>query len=209
MSSVLANPTRRQVVRDRTRTEILEAAWDLCRSGGLASLNLRQLAAAVGMQAPSLYTHFDSKMAIYDAMFAQGYAEILAATDEPRPTRSRPEAEARFRTEMRRFVDFCLADTVRYQLLFQRTIPGFVPSPQSMELANRNLARGRAGLEQLGLVAPEALDLLTAVITGLVDQQISNDPGGRRWVRLLDDAIDMYLNFATREWRQPIRRKAK
>jgi hypothetical protein len=37
------------------------------------------------------------------------------------------------------------------------------------------------------------MDLYTALMTGLSDQQISNDPGGDRWARLLDDALDMFL----------------
>ena len=206
MSAIASPPSRRQLTRERTRAEILDAAWELCRNGGLASLNLRDLAAAVGMQAPSLYTHFGSKMEIYDAMFAQGYSAALEATLAVVPTGSLAEAERQFRDGIKRFVDFCLADTARYQLLFQRTIPGFVPSEASMELALANLARGRDALAQMGLHAPEALDLVTSVITGLVDQQISNDPGGDRWVRLTDDVLDMYLGFAIRKWRQPKRR---
>jgi hypothetical protein len=30
-------------------------------------------------------------------------------------------------------------------------------------------------------------------MTGLVDQQISNDPGGDRWIRLIDDVVVMFL----------------
>ena len=206
--SLAAKPptTRRQLTRERTRAEIVDAAWDLCRAGGLASLNLRELAAAVGMQAPSLYTHFGSKMEIYDAMFAQGYGAALEVLPVPQPVASRAGAERQFRDGMRAFVDFCLADTARYQLLFQRTIPGFVPSDEAMELALSSLDRGRQALAHLGLVAPEALDMLTSVVTGLIDQQISNDPGGTRWLRLLDDALDMYLAFAIRRWRQPTKR---
>jgi len=32
-------------------------------------------------------------------------------------------------------------------------------------------------------------------VTGLIDQQISNDPGGDRWYRLLDDALDMFFAY--------------
>ncbi|MGI8610541.1 MAG: TetR/AcrR family transcriptional regulator [Candidatus Dormibacteria bacterium] len=206
MSATATRPNRRQMTRERTRAEILEAAWELCRKGGLASLNLRDLASAVGMQAPSLYTHFDSKMAIYDAMFAQGYEAALEAVVPLEGNPTRTEAERQFRTEVRRFIQFCLADTARYQLLFQRTIPGFVPSAASMELANTTFGRTRDSLHAMGIAAPEALDLMTAVITGLVDQQISNDPGGDRWLRLTDELLDMYLAFAARRWRQPNKR---
>lgn len=52
--------------REQTRREILEAAWRLAGRDGVASLSLRDLAREVGMRAPSLYTYFDSKAAIYD-----------------------------------------------------------------------------------------------------------------------------------------------
>ena len=35
--------------------------------------------------------------------------------------------------------------------------------------------------------------MATALVTGLVDQQVSNDPGGDRWIRLIDESIDMFL----------------
>src|SRR4051812_3101949 len=70
---------RRDRRREATKAEILDAAWDLVREHGLAALALRDLAARVGMRAPSLYQYFDSKHAIYDAMFAQGWQESLDA----------------------------------------------------------------------------------------------------------------------------------
>ena len=33
-------------------------------------------------------------------------------------------------------------------------------------------------------------------MTGLAGQQISNDPGGDRWERLIDRAVDMLLHDA-------------
>jgi hypothetical protein len=41
-------------------------------------------------------------------------------------------------------------------------------------------------LAAIGVHDQEALDLWTAVLTGLTDQQISNDPGGSRWTQLVD-----------------------
>ena len=50
------------------------------------------------------------------------------------------------------------------------------------------IARGRA------ISSDADIDLYTAVIAGLVNQQWANDPGGSRWGRLLDRAIDMYAD---------------
>ena len=45
----------------------------------------------------------------------------------------------------------------------------------------------------MGFTDPAVLDLLTAIGTGLTDQQISNDPGGDRWIRLVDEAMEMFF----------------
>jgi hypothetical protein len=46
-----------------------------------------------------------------------------------------------------------------------------------------------------GITSEAHVDMWTALTTGLVDQQISNDPGGDRWVRLLDDVVPMFLAY--------------
>lgn len=180
---------RRSERREATRAEILQAAWALAREHGLAGLSLRDVAKAVGMQPPSLYGYFDSKAAIYDAMFADGYRALLAI----RWATPVAATVADFKAGARQWFEFATSDPARYQLLFQRTIPGFEPSAESMALAVEALALGRASLVAVGVDDPRALDLYTALVTGLADQQISNDPGGDRWGRLLDDALDMFL----------------
>jgi AcrR family transcriptional regulator len=188
-SSDGARPIDRR--RDATRREILDAAWARCREHGLAALSLRDLAADVGMRAPSLYSYFPSKDAIYDAMFAQGQRELighLAFLPEDRLTRED------FRAGNKAFFEFCVSDPVRYQLMFQRTIPGFTPSAESYALALRVLEQLGRAFASAGITDPRHLDLWTAVMTGLTDQQLSNDPGGDRWGHLLDEAVDMFCD---------------
>jgi AcrR family transcriptional regulator len=175
---------RRTARREATRRQILDAAWELVRADGLAGLSLRDLAKRVGMQAPSLYAYFDSKHAIYDAMFREGFEAFLERIRDI--TELVPAAQA--------FADFCTEDPARYQLMFQRTIPGFEPSAAAYEPSIEALALGRARLAAIGITSPEAVDVYTALVTGLVDQQISNDPGGDRWRRLIPDAMQMFTN---------------
>ena len=76
----------RAIRRDATRARIRDAAWDLARRDGLAAITLREVARRVGMRAPSLYTYFGSKNAMYDAMYADGarqLAETLAGGRRP------------------------------------------------------------------------------------------------------------------------------
>ncbi len=173
-----------------TRQEILDAAWNLARSHGLTGWSLRELAASVGMRAPSLYVYFDGKDAIYDAMFAQGYRQLLERIGRL-PTAGEPVEV--LRGAAREFFDFYVEDAARHQLLFLRVVPGFEPSPESYALARDVVARLREVLADAGLDRPEAVDLWTALFTGLASQQASNDPGGDRWQRLLDRAVDMFV----------------
>jgi AcrR family transcriptional regulator len=182
---------RRVERRAGTRAEVLDAAWESVRRDGLAALSLRDLAPRVGLRAPSLYSYFASKNAIYDAMFAQAAEQFIHAVTAV-PVVDDPVSDLGALT--RCFVDFGLADVSRYQLLFQRTVPGFEPSPESYRLAVQALDALRGRLGGLGIDDPAAIDMATALATGLVDQQISNDPDGDRWTRLVDDACRMLLD---------------
>jgi AcrR family transcriptional regulator len=156
-------------------------------------MTLRDVAERIGMRAPSLYTHFESKMAIVDAMYAQAwteYLELVCTVDQHLP----PEPRAALSAIARTFFDFAAADLARYQLMNQRTLPGFTPTPESYAPAVEVLARLDATLHELGVAAAEARDMFTATIAGFVDQQLANEPGGARWRRLLDRAVDMFAD---------------
>lgn len=182
---------RRSVRRQETIDEILEAAWRLAGARGVAGLSLRELAGEVGMRPQSLYSYFESKNAIYDAMYAQGCREFA---DGQREWELVGDARADLRLIAGYVTAFCTANPVRYQLMFQRTVPGFEPSAESFALSVASLSAVQAHLASLGIDGPGDIDLFTAVFTGVVDQQISNDPGGDRWSRLIDRAVDMYVD---------------
>jgi AcrR family transcriptional regulator len=153
------------------------------------------------MRPPSLYSYFDSKNAIYDAMFAQGAQQFVDEQKASMPTPDDP-LEA-LKAIVHFFVEFCASDVARYQLLFQRTIPGFEPSPESFKISQNNLAELGELLGRYGVSDPETVDLFTALGTGLADQQLSNDPGGDRWIRLIDEAVEMFYEHMTRKTKQP------
>lgn len=184
---------RRTARREETKAEIVAAAWDLVREQGLAGLNMRDLGARVGMKAQSLYSYYDSKLEIYDAMFHEGYLAFAARIDETAADVRAADPVERARTIAHLFFDFCTSDPVRYQLLFQRTIPDFEPSRESFAVAIGAYETTVEELRELGITHPGAIDLWTAMLTGLTDQQISNDAGGERWERLIDRAVDMTL----------------
>ena len=194
MSKPVAAPSWRDARRRDARAELVATAWEIVREDGLGGLSLRDLARRAGITTPTVYAYFESKNAIFDAMFeaaAQSFADSKVESvnvDDP---------HANLVSDARRFVEFCTSDVARYQLLFQHLLPGFVPSPQAYAPAVRALAMTRETLARNGVGNPAHWDIWTALMTGLVDQQIANDPGGDRWSRLVDEVVTMFLAHCT------------
>jgi AcrR family transcriptional regulator len=173
--------------------EIVDAAWDLAREHGIGGLSLHALAREIGIRQPSLYAYFDSKHALYDAMFAAGNRELLERLD----ARDLPSgARAAVKAFMGTLVHFAVEDTARCDLLFHRPIPGFAPSAESYQIAQEVLRRATELLRAAGLDSSDDIDCFIAMVAGLMEAQISNDPGGDRWTRHLDRLTDMYLDDA-------------
>jgi AcrR family transcriptional regulator len=195
---------RRVERRAEKRAAIVAEAWAIARRDGLGGLSLHGLAAAVGLRQPSLYVYFDSKLALYDALFADGYRQLLdymAARDYSEAPR---EALVRF---LRDQVEWAGADVVRFQMLFQHSIPGFEPSPESWQLALEFYETAGGLLRAAGLTEASDLDLFSALVSGMSSQQAANDPGGTRWAQHADLAVDLFLNAAKR--RSATRSKGK
>jgi AcrR family transcriptional regulator len=181
---------RRGDRREAKKARILVEAWSLAHRDGLAAISLRDLADRVELRQPSLYAYFDSKLDLYDMMFADGNRQLLAWIGDL-PDRDDP------RQSLIEFVQslvmFSSVDVVRHQLLFQRTIPDFEPSPASYAVAQEFYEIARQRLAAVRASEPESIDLFSALVNGLAHQQVANDPGGDRWARLAERSVDMFL----------------
>ena len=131
------SPDRRGRRHAVKRARIIREAWSLARRDGLAGISLRDLAERVDLQQPSLYAYFESKLGLYDLMFEDGQRQLVN-----RCLAREPLADAREElvAVVEDLVRFSSEDTVRHQLLFQRTIPGFEPSDAAMEPASEFVA---------------------------------------------------------------------
>jgi AcrR family transcriptional regulator len=179
--------------REAKTAAIVGEAWALAAEHGIGGVSLHALATAVGMRQPSLYAYFDSKLALYDAMFADGNRQLRERLEAlPLPAAPRPAVKV----FVRAFVDFALADAARSELLFHRPIPGFEPSPDAYTDAEATLSRVGELLAAAGMTDPADIDCFVAMVAGIMDAQSSNDPGGDRWTRHLDRLVDLYLDDA-------------
>ncbi|MEO5837357.1 MAG: TetR/AcrR family transcriptional regulator [Acidimicrobiales bacterium] len=188
---------RRHAVK---RARIIGQAWSLARRDGLAGISLRDLAESVDLRQPSLYAYFESKLGLYDLMFQDGQQQLL-----DRCVAREPLADAREElvANVEDLVRFSSEDTVRHQLLFQRTIPGFEPSEAAMEPAQRFVELMTERLRAAGAHEQNDVDLFSAIVSGLAHQQVANDPGGDRWIILARRVVQMFLGDIDRRSTHP------
>jgi AcrR family transcriptional regulator len=180
--------------REAKIASIVEAAWSLARERGIQVVALRDLAKKVGMQQPSLYAYFDSKDALYDAMFADGNRQLLETLDSiDLPV----DPRAALKVYLGAFADFALEDPARHALLFRRVIPGFEPSAESYAVAQKALGRIVSMMNAAGVTDRGDIDCLVAMTAGLIEAQLSNEPGGNRWLRHLNRMTDVLVDNAT------------
>ena len=81
--------------RGNTKQEILEASLELFSVQGFEATSISQIASAVGIRKASLYSHFENKQAILDALVKEvleqyGAHSIFAKTDWDKETDNLP-----------------------------------------------------------------------------------------------------------------------
>jgi AcrR family transcriptional regulator len=175
---------RRHVRRAQTIEEIVDVAIDVMGEQGVAGLSLGEVARRFGLRTPSLYVYFDSKNAVYDAVFARGWREVhtaLEAFPDPAPG---DDLASSLLALSEVYVRWSVEHPVHAQLMGWRPVPGYEPSADAYQHALAAFARSRdllATLQTLGLFDPavsvdELMRAWTVLSTGVITQQLSNAP---------------------------------
>jgi AcrR family transcriptional regulator len=174
--------TRRQQQRQATITDILDAARAQMRRDGAAALNLNEVARQVGLRPPSLYEYFPGgKHAIYDALFRLGFTlfgQSMRSADEY------DDVASLLQQTMDTYLRFAVEHPELYQICFERPVPGFVPSEESLRLSFGQLADARGTVERvlaqadnpLDLTVEQVRDLTIALMHGLAALHLANEP---------------------------------
>jgi AcrR family transcriptional regulator len=202
---VLSPKERRQRNREEMIGAILEAARAVMREQGVAALNLHEVARRVGLRTQSLYEYFPSKMALYDALYRFGIRLYAAGREHLPPLTQVPASFwEHARGELEHYMTFAQQHPELYQLVFERPVPGFVPSPESLEVGTRILAHSDQFLSQAleqhhlapGLPPEAARDLFIGMMHGLTALHMANEPelpvGTGRFGSLLPAALSLF-----------------
>lgn len=148
--------TRGQRQRPLTRDELFDAALGIVDSEGLAALTMRRLAAAVGVEAMSLYYHVPNKEALLDGTVERMRSEV-------RPPETMPDD----------WGDALEAIFVEYQRVLAK-------HPKMLPLAARRTDRTEAsGLRYLidqGVAPDDAVGLYQSLVAFTVGFSVLSSP---------------------------------
>lgn len=184
--------------------EALAHALALMTEEGVGALSISEVARRMGIRGPSLYKYFPSRHAVYDALFARGLAAEQAAVRAA--VESTDRGVPRLRAGARAVVRWAVQNPVLAQLLHWRPVPGFEPTAPTFAPSVEDMSDLTAEFAEavrLGQLAPaadsdDAVRIYTVVLSGLISQQLANQPGvpfeEGVFSRLTDVAIDQFLS---------------
>lgn len=148
--------TRRRRERPLTRDEVLDAALGIVDSEGLPALTMRRLAAAVGVEAMSLYYHVPHKEALLDGVVDRMRSEMRLPETEPDD-----------------WADGLAAIFVEYRRVL-------TAHPNMLPLAARRTdSAGASGLEYLidqGLAVDDAVELYQSLVAFTIGYSVLSAP---------------------------------
>jgi AcrR family transcriptional regulator len=193
---------RRARRRQQTIDEILTVAIQVMAEEGVAGLSLSEVARRMGIQPPSLYKYFPSKLALYDTLFQRGARELLAVF---RAAAAQAEPGwAALLAGIEAIMRLGLDHQVVAQLLNWRPVPGFEPSPAAFAPSIEFVQEARRLLQvavDRGELHPDAASeegpaLLSILIAGVMSQQLANQPQASwdqgRFTRLTPRVLELF-----------------
>lgn len=197
---------RRHRRRLETIEEIVDVAVEVMTEHGVGGLSLGEVARRMDMRTPSLYGYFDSKNAVYDAVFARGWRSVYETmTPSYDELEDAEDLAAYFLSSAERFLTWMLEHPVHAQLMSWRPVPGYEPSAEAYAPAVQMLAAAQemfGRLRDRGLFAPDAdvemlLRTWTVLTSGVMTQQLANAPAESflqgRYTATLPDLVAMFL----------------
>lgn len=182
-----------------TRAAVLAVARDLLVADGLAGVSLRKVASRLGVTAPALYAHVESKdellRALAEEEFEHLIARLNAAADAPDPI-------GRIRAQSVAYVEHALENPALFHIMFVFRPDSVGPdNVEVLPLASKAFAEATAAVQdaiEAGLLVET--DALMASLTiwsavhGVATVLLARPGLGRDYERaLIDSVVDNVL----------------
>ena len=114
------------------KAKILAAASALLLEKGLAALSVRAISRAAGLSTIAIYSHFEGKQGVLDALYIEGFGLVEQAVDSVRDIPNPIEAAL---TSAEKYLEIADRQEGHYRLIFGETGNGFTPSAEAYSAA--------------------------------------------------------------------------
>ncbi len=139
MSWADPDPARRRGYHvGNLRAQLLDQARALLAQDGIAALNLRNLAAHVGIAPGSVYHHYASKSALLAGLASEGFGQLQAALDQ---AASAAGPGLTIRACAMAYFDFAQSQPATYALMFDPALLAEIEVAQARDAAFAVLER--------------------------------------------------------------------
>lgn len=195
----MSQPSRRRTQQERTgatRGAVVAAARELFASQGYARVSVETLIVRAGVTRGALYHHFDSKAAVFLAVF-EAVEQDLSARLATTAARA-PDAWARLRAGCRGFLAACLEAEVQQVVLLDAPAVLGAETVRRVEEANTMalLRSGLAAAAAEGHIPPDQVAMLAELLLGGLSQcalSIARAGDPRTTERQAGEAVDTVL----------------
>lgn len=139
-----------------TKTKILEAASNLFLAGGAAALSVRAIAKSAGVSTIGIYSHFQGKQGILDALYIQGFQLVeQAMSNGIAPCTN--DSNDQVMLAARNYLELAETHEAHYKLIFGEVNGSYSPSREAKQ------------------ASIEAFKVLTAVVASLLPTTATAD----------------------------------
>jgi AcrR family transcriptional regulator len=170
--------TRHRTASTEIESRILAAALQILDDTGERALTVRGMATAAGIAPMGIYSRFDGKSGVIDALWKEGFdrlaTELALAVPSDDPLADMKACALRYRA-------FAKTNPAHYRLMFIRGHSDYVPTPEAAAASGRcfEILISRIERAQQAHVMPAdpAIDLAQsfwAAVHGFVSLELSN-----------------------------------
>ncbi len=118
----------------RTRAKILDAASQLFLEGGVSALSVRAISKRAGLSTIGIYSHFNGKQGVLDAIYIEGFNKVYQAMSVDI---SNGMGFEQVINSCRAYLKVAYANEAHYRLIFGESDAGYKPSEEAQEAASR------------------------------------------------------------------------
>ncbi len=144
-----------------SRTKILDAASALFLEGGVAALSVRAISKRAGLSTIGIYSHFNGKQGVLDALYIEGFNKVYDAMDIDR---SEEDAMENVRISCQAYLSVAFNNEAHYRLIFGESDTGYTPSEEAREAASRSFKKLVTTTDELIQARGLAIDKLQGAL---------------------------------------------